>query len=113
MQSLKTTRKRAEFKHATLISSLFEGNAVETYLRDPTTRRFLFRIVLYSGFFAALFIQLIFRSYEIEPTDPTEFLQKYSDFSDSDIDSKINEIKEIRVKTNKFQDKEMIVVLNE
>jgi hypothetical protein len=96
-----------------LISSFFEGNALETYLRDPTTSRSFIKTAFLYTFGFAFLIYLFIRTYEIERTDPTEFLQKYSDFSDSDIQSKINEIKEIRVKTNNFQDKEMIVVLNE
>lgn len=45
--------------------------------------------------------------------DPTAYLHKYSYLSDSDIQSKINEIKEIRVQANRFRDNEMIVVLKE
>ena len=46
-------------------------------------------------------------------TDPTAYLHKYSYLQDSDIQSKINEIKEIRVQANRFRDNEMIVVLKE
>lgn len=111
IQALKTTRKlSAELK---LFQFLRDPNLnLEKILKDPAQKSFFFRVIFYSVFLITFFLYSGKNIDKILPY-PDAYLERLNDMTQLELSTKLNDVKEINVKTNSHHDNELTLVFNE
>lgn len=94
---MKATRKlSAEIQ----LFSQMKDFKIKNLFKDPSDKTFLTKVGFFTLFLISFFMLTGADNHEKIVLNPSESLEKFADLTDSDIQARLNEIKEIKVKTN-------------